>query len=472
MASSFPGHVTAVQVGSYFVGQYYHILQQQPELVHQFYTNASTMKRFDGTTTESATGMLQIHNLVMCLNFNGIEIKNAHSLESWSGGVLVMVCGYVQLKDYSVRRQFVQTFFLAPQEKGYFVLNDIFHFIEEEHINQHPTTVLASHNNFETKLNASSPIPEPVSNYMMGEEIQATEFDTAVHEEENDIVEKYSIPEPQQQVLESDERIDETSAEEPTVSYPNVMTTMREPPPAPAEEPVGEPPKQTYASILRSKGQSGHSAPYPASLNKTTQVASDRQHAPQSAVQLSQPAVVPEKSSSEALEESATFEYEGESRSVYVGNLPSFITASDLEQEFKNFGRIRPDGVTVRSRKEAGVFYAFVEFEDAVGVQNALKASPIQLNGRLIHVEGRRPNSGAFRGGRRGRGRGGYQTEASRGRFGGRNFSRGSGQDNSDRDYSNRLRGNGYLQRGPRQERGILGNQALGNGSNPFEASS
>ena len=113
----------------------------------------------------SCKTLQHIHNLVMSLNFSGIEIKTAHSLESWSGGVLVMVCGYVQLKDYSVRRKFVQTFFLAPQEKGYFVLNDIFHFIEEEHINQHPTTVLAAHNNFETKLNASSPMPEPGTIY-------------------------------------------------------------------------------------------------------------------------------------------------------------------------------------------------------------------------------------------------------------------------------------------------------------------
>ncbi|KAG0484450.1 hypothetical protein HPP92_008529 [Vanilla planifolia] len=142
---------------------------------------------------------------------------------------------------------------------------------------------------------------------------------------------------------------------------------------------------------------------------------------------------------------------EGESKSVYVGNLPASISTSDLEQEFRNFGRIKPDGVTIRSRKEAGVFYAFIEYEDAIGVQNALKASPVQLNGRLIHVEGRRPNSGALRGGRRGRVRGGYNSETPRGRFVGRSFGRGSSLDN-DRDY-NRPRGNGNLQRPPRQDR-------------------
>lgn len=106
----------------------------------------------------------QIHHLVMCLNFNGIEIKSAQSLESWNGGVLVMVSGYVQLKEYSVRRKFVETFFLAPQEKGYFVLNDIFHLLEEEHIHQHPTVILA-HSNLDTNLNAPSSVPETGNDY-------------------------------------------------------------------------------------------------------------------------------------------------------------------------------------------------------------------------------------------------------------------------------------------------------------------
>lgn len=38
--------------------QYYQILQQQPDSVHQFYTNLSSMVRSDGAATESAQGML------------------------------------------------------------------------------------------------------------------------------------------------------------------------------------------------------------------------------------------------------------------------------------------------------------------------------------------------------------------------------------------------------------------------------
>ncbi|URD88116.1 Nuclear transport factor 2 (NTF2) domain [Musa troglodytarum] len=360
MASLYPGHVGAVQVGAYFLEQYYRILQQQPELVHQFYTDVSSMARFDGTATETATGMV---------------------------------------------------------EKGFFVLNDIFHLLEEEHVHQHPAAIVG-HSNFETNLNVSSSVPETVSDYMLGEQVQAQDLVPPVHVEENDIVEKYGIPEAPQQLPQPDERIDEFPAED-TASYPSGLDTTREPRPATPEEPAGEPTRQTYASI--------------------------------STAQQPQPAMVPEKSSSEAVEEALPVEDEGEARSVYVGNLPSSISASDLEQVFKNFGRLRSDGVSIRSRKESDVFYAFIEYEDAIGVQNALKASPIQLNGRLIHVEGRRPNSGASRG-KRGRGRGGYPSEASRGRFSSRNFGRGSRQDSYDRDYNSRPRGNGYPQRV--QERG------------------
>ena len=96
----------------------------------------------------------------MSLNYTGVEIKTAHSLESWNGGILVMVSGSVLIKNFSGMRQFVQTFFLAPQEKGYFVLNDIFHFIDDGPPHQHPVAYL-SQSNVDSNLYASAAIREP-----------------------------------------------------------------------------------------------------------------------------------------------------------------------------------------------------------------------------------------------------------------------------------------------------------------------
>lgn len=102
----------------------------------------------------------QIHTLLMSLNFTAFSIKTINSMESWNGGILVVVSGSAKSKEFNGIRKFVQTFFLAPQEKGYFVLNDIFHFIEEEIVQQILLPV-PSENKFEAELNAPSSVPEP-----------------------------------------------------------------------------------------------------------------------------------------------------------------------------------------------------------------------------------------------------------------------------------------------------------------------
>ncbi|KAK6239014.1 hypothetical protein QUC31_004483 [Theobroma cacao] len=468
MATSYPG---PVQVGSYFVGQYYQVLQQQPDLVHQFYSDASTMIRVDGDSSESASATLQIHSMVMSLNFTAIEIKTINSLDSWNGGVLVMVSGSVKIKDFNGRRKFVQTFLLAPQEKGYFVLNDIFQFIDDGMIYQHPASTLQE-NKLDAQLNVSSPVSEPpatagklfsnfkgkfllqavafFSDYVLEED--AREYVNSVHIED-DPIDKYSLPEqPPDEVVEAEVVVEEAPAEEALASHHSGVNTVQEPPAMPLEEPVAEPARRTYAAILRvMKEQSASSVQVQPSYNKIPQSSSDWDHTPEPTNQQSRPAWsdVPE-SVAETAEEglvSEEGEYTGEYKSVYVRNLPSTVTAAEIEQEFKNFGRIKPEGVFIRNRKDVvGVCYAFVEFEDILAVQNAIRASPIQLAGRQVYIEERRPNSSSTRGGRRGRGRGIYQPEASRGRFGSRSLGRGTNQESG--DY--RSRGNGFYQRGSR----------------------
>lgn len=72
-----------------------------------------------------------------------------------------MVSGSVLLKDFNGRRKFVQTFFLAPQESGFFVLSDIFHFIEEDQhqLHQHSVAYIAP-SIHDPKLHASKAIQD------------------------------------------------------------------------------------------------------------------------------------------------------------------------------------------------------------------------------------------------------------------------------------------------------------------------
>nr|GMD81661.1 putative G3BP-like protein isoform X1 [Ipomoea batatas] len=250
MATPFSLPVTAAQVGSYFLGQYYQVLQQQPEFVYQFYSDASTMIRIDANARETASGMLQIHTVIMSLHFTGIEIKTAHSLESWNGGVLVMVSGSVHVKDFNGRRKFVQTFFLAPQEKGYFIFNDIFHFVEEERIIQHHVAYL-SQANIDTKLNTPATFRDQVSNYLLGGEIQARDFVPPAKIEENGPVNDYHFAEEQlQQVSEAEKIPEDNFAVQSNGSLQSTMNHAQDHISATIEEPIAEPQKHTYASIV------------------------------------------------------------------------------------------------------------------------------------------------------------------------------------------------------------------------------
>ncbi|KAL0286604.1 UNVERIFIED_CONTAM: Nuclear transport factor 2 [Sesamum calycinum] len=413
------------------------MLQNQPNFVHQFYSDASTMLRIDGNTRETATAMLQIHQLIMSLNYNGIEIKTAHSLESWNGGVLVMVSGSVHVKDFSGRKKFVETFFLAPQEKGYFVLNDIFHYVDEEHILQHPISYLPQ-SSLDAKINYAAAARDQANNYMLGGDIQSRELVNPAKVEENGPVSNYKYPEEQlPQAPETKNILDENFSVQSNGSLQGTMNSIPDRLSSPIEEPIVETQKHTYASIDNLQCLLNPPRISPLLLNGSMYLNLLASHRLNHRTQL-----------------------RVEVKSVYVRNVPTTMAASEIAEEFKKFGTLKPDAVAIRTRKDIDVCYAFVEFEDITGVQNAIKASTVQIGTHQLHIEGRRPNRNiSTRGGRaRGsRGRVSYQTEG-RGRFGGRGFGRGSHQDVIDRDY-NRSRGNGFYRHAPRQERAYPTNQ-------------
>ncbi|EFJ30980.1 hypothetical protein SELMODRAFT_7957, partial [Selaginella moellendorffii] len=106
-------------VGNSFINQYYNVLHQSPQVVHRFYTNASCLTRAEaGPEGQADTVFSQsgIHEKVMSLDYVGLraEIKTVDCQDSYSGSVLVMVTGSLSNRSNG-RRDFVQTFFLAPQ---------------------------------------------------------------------------------------------------------------------------------------------------------------------------------------------------------------------------------------------------------------------------------------------------------------------------------------------------------------------
>lgn len=77
-----------------------------------------------------------INEKIISLNYGDFraEIKSVDSQASLNGGVNVLVTGYLTAKDNKVSH-FAQSFFLAPQDRGYFVLNDMFRYVNNVAVN-------------------------------------------------------------------------------------------------------------------------------------------------------------------------------------------------------------------------------------------------------------------------------------------------------------------------------------------------
>ncbi|KAJ7485251.1 hypothetical protein FB451DRAFT_1228893 [Mycena latifolia] len=134
MTTSAHRTVNPSEVGWQFVPQYYTFVNKQPDRLHQFYTKKSTfIHGTEGDDGKPCLGQQEIHQRITAIGFQDCKVF-IHSVDAQSsadGGIIIQVIG--EMSNHSDPwRKFVQTFFLAEQPNGYFVLNDIFRFLKEE----------------------------------------------------------------------------------------------------------------------------------------------------------------------------------------------------------------------------------------------------------------------------------------------------------------------------------------------------
>ncbi|MBA0553418.1 hypothetical protein Golob_012603, partial [Gossypium lobatum] len=344
---------TADVVGNAFVHQYYLILHQSPALVHRFYHDNSKLGRPEENGGMSITTTMQaINEKILSLGYGEFlaEITTVDAQDSHNGGVIVLVTGHLTGKD-KVKRKFTQSFFLAPQDKGYFVLNDVFRYIDEA---KHQSGSQELVSNIEASLiTEKDPSPAPENHIV--EQLAATpeeangpevynpseNGDASIEEEEVPVAEVVDeIPDDSQMFDDSNSKIEEV----PKKSYASIVKFMKE-----NAVPLSTPTHSLVKSAVKSHDQPGTVAP-PISP------------APVSDVQIS---------SNSITENGINQDVEGEGPSIYVKGLPLLATPSMLENEFKKFGPIKNGGIQVRSQK--GFCFGFVEFELASSAQSAIE---------------------------------------------------------------------------------------------------
>lgn len=121
------------EVGWYFVEQYYTTLSRSPEKLYLFYNKRSQF--VSGQETDKVAvcvGQRAINDKIRELDFQDCKVRvtNVDSQASDSN-IVIQVIGEISNKSQP-HKKFTQTFVLATQTNGYFVLNDIFRYLVEE----------------------------------------------------------------------------------------------------------------------------------------------------------------------------------------------------------------------------------------------------------------------------------------------------------------------------------------------------
>ncbi|KAJ9147522.1 hypothetical protein P3X46_029674 [Hevea brasiliensis] len=442
-SASNPTTPSAQVVGNAFVEQYYHILHTSPELVYRFYQDSSVLSRPDanGVMTSVAT-MQGINEKILSLNFKDYkaEIKTADAQKSYKEGVTVLVTGCLMGQD-NLRRKFSQSFFLAPQDNGYFVLNDVFRYVEDnEPIENHPvngidnTPTVPSIPDSEPSHVPDAPAPDPATSIVEQDKKVDEKVDDPVETEKQLIYEKEVIVESQSHSNGNNVSVVESAS---SVTQEDI-------------------PKKSYASIV--KVARGGSAPIKVYVPTGTAKVTPKKPENQS-VSVA-PATEPEASvpSSNETPESSNAQEEAEGHSIYIRNLPYNMMPAQLEVEFKKFGPIKQGGVQVRYNKQQGYCFGFVEFHSLSSMRSAIQASPMTVGGHQVVIEIKRTTTRAVDAvGSSGRGRfpsgkAGFHSDSFRSRAnfgGGWGYGRnefGNRGEFSGRGRSSSGRGEGYQQ--------------------------
>ncbi|XP_014497045.1 ras GTPase-activating protein-binding protein 1 isoform X2 [Vigna radiata var. radiata] len=431
-----PTAPSAQVVGNAFVEQYYHILHHSPDLVYRFYQDSSVISRPDSNgVMTSVTTMKGINEKILSLNFKEFkaEIKTADAQNSYKEGVTVLVTGCLTGKD-NMRRKFAQSFFLAPQDNGYFVLNDVFRYVEDDEPSELPPV------NGDDDAAAVKITPEPESIYVA---------DSPAPDPTNSLVNKgqivaenaYAPPNHHERQIPAE---NEGNVETHFQSNGNDDSQATEV----ASLAQEDAPKQSYASIVKvQKGSSGPTKVYV----PTNKLKSGPNKTENLVVESVESDEVPEATLDIVNDpESSDAHGEVEGHSIYIRNLPLNVTVGQLEAEFKKFGPIKPEGIQVRNNKQ-GYCFGFVEFLSVNSMESAIQASPIPIGGRQAVVEIKRTTTRVGSGiSNTGRarippGRGGLRNDSFRGRG---NYGGGRGYGRNDYgsrggEFSGRGRGHG-----------------------------
>ncbi|KAB8199321.1 hypothetical protein BDV34DRAFT_231332 [Aspergillus parasiticus] len=450
------------EVGWYFVEQYYTNMSRSPDKLHLFYSRRSQL--VFGTEAESvpvAVGQKAINEKIKQLDFQDCKVRvlNVDSQASFDN-ILISVIGEISNKS-EPSRKFIQTFVLAEQPNGYYVLNDIFRYLvdEEDIVNEEPTPAA-------TAASAASAEPaEPAVEPAADEPTQA-ETESAPTAE-SQVADEVTVAKVDEKLEQAEEKADEEQPEEPATQAngteaqrsedvqepvalaeseasktekpatpePTPASTTQKENVAPAKEPAvpARAVPKTWANIASKSGATAPVVPaIPVAPAKPAPASSSAQSVPAPVAAAATPTLATDSTPSQppsndgsgwqtaGHDHKKTQPRASDDQNVmaYIKNVTDKVDATLLKQTLSRFGKLKHFDVSRQKN------CAFVEFADPAGYAAAVAANPHQIGTEQISVEERRSRTSAYGGnanygaGRGGSGRGRGDRAGSQGRGG------------------------------------------------------
>ncbi|OAA53117.1 ntf2 and rrm domain containing protein [Niveomyces insectorum RCEF 264] len=470
------------EVGWYFVEQYYTTLSKSPNKLHLFYGKKSQfVYGLEAEVANVSVGRQDIQERIQRLDFQDckVRVSNVDTQASFDN-IVIQVIGETSNKSDEPRK-FVQTFVLAQQPSGYFVLNDILRYIKEEDevaTEEHEAnatdgaSIAAAKPEEQPEASGEtveSNVPKPLLNTAFVDN-KLEEVNTAAREStaaepnvaENDIESPVPVStsiqdaDPQmaeREVVEEDVKTSEAPKEPsptPVAARASAPASMLPSSPQ-SEKPKGTPKPMTWASRAAAAAGSARPAAVVPKPSSTAVVTSSRSAAPAQTSATgtgatptqSVPAaklVAAEDTAALAASSGAKetgSEWQTAGADSKRQNRPQSISGPLQDREttlgYVKYVTEKVDEETLRNHFEkfGPVVYfdinrtkncAFIEFAAPSGYQAAVAANPHTINDENILVEARRPKAGAY---------GGSNYNPTRGNLSGRGRSNYEGRNSS-----------------------------------------
>ncbi|KAF9937923.1 hypothetical protein BGZ67_000695 [Mortierella alpina] len=402
--------VDADSVGSQFAHEYYTFLNKEPTRLHLFYNKNSVMSHgYQGKDVDA------IREKVVQLDFEDCKVlvQNIDSQNSLNGGIVIQVLGQMSNRG-GIAQQFVQTFFLAEQPKGYYVLNDVFRFLKDdtveddeqdiaeeastEHSAEQPVTITETKSETTPAEAVSTPAPTIAQAPTMAgiqEEQQAPTPVTSAAVDEKKTAEKKADkkgdrkseaketkkPEARKEV---DSVPEPAKADVPSapIATPVAATAPVEAIPAPSV-PAGPPKPKTWANLAAGNSNQWGAQ---ASANKGASMPAPQPAAPKAQTKphtAGQSQGQGQQVKTPGTRANGREEY----HSIYIKNVTERMSLDMLRESFSKFGKVTHLEYTHKRN------CAFLDFSTPDAMNAALKQNTVPVGNEIVLAEERRRGS-------------------------------------------------------------------------------